>query len=75
MKRKAIQNEFSMEDYEKNLVGCYIDPPTGWMYGFPCEFKPKEGQTLRDFVEEKGYPMKDWDDWAKNYVRVWRDNK
>lgn len=61
--------------HDKQLVGKWIDPPTGWMYGFPKQFLPTEGQTLRDFIEASGYPMKDWDNWAKNHVRFWKETK
>lgn len=58
-------------DYEKELVGCWIDPPTGWMYGFPAIYDGK--MPFRDWIESKGYPMEDWDKWAKNHVRTWKN--
>ena len=73
LKRKAIQhnmNDELMQAYEKELVGCWIDPPTGWRYGFPDIYDGK--MPFRNWIESKGYPMKDWDDWAKNHVRVWK---
>ena len=59
--------------HDKQLVGKWIDPPTGWMYGFPDVYYGKK--SLRDWIASKGYPMKDWDDWAKNYVRIWDAKK
>jgi hypothetical protein len=70
MKRKKIQQQWS--EWEQNIVGHFVDPPTGWMYGFPAIYDGK--QPLRDWIESKGYPMKDWDDWARNYVRVWKED-
>lgn len=84
LKRKAYQlpwalqdwsYEEKMRDYEKKLVGKIIDPPEGWRYGFPCQFVPKEGQTLRDFVKEKGYPMNEWDNFAHKHIRFWDANE
>jgi hypothetical protein len=37
-----------------------IDPPSGWMYGFPLEApeKPLYGTELEDWLISKGYPEK-----------------
>jgi hypothetical protein len=34
-----------------------IDPPSGWMYGFPCELK--EGKSVEELLREHKYPEKD----------------
>lgn len=84
-KRVAEQLSWAYKDWsyeamkqlrsEADMIGCWIDPPEGWRYGFPCKFLPKEGQTLRDFIKEKGYPMKDWDSFGHKHTRVWEANK
>lgn len=32
------------------------DPPSGWKYGFPKPYKPKEGEHLSDTLRRDGYP-------------------
>lgn len=71
IKRKTIQQEW--DEWEKNIIGYWVDPPTGWRYGFPDVYDGK--MPFRKWIESKGYPMKDWDKWAKNYVRVWKETK
>ena len=34
-----------------------IDPPEGWKYGFPMEYTPLEGETMKEFVVRNGYPQ------------------
>lgn len=42
--------------YSPALVGTIIDPPEGWMYGFPKVFSPSPGQSFRDWLRANGYP-------------------
>jgi len=52
----------------------FIDPPTGWAYGFPTivdEETLNDPKKLKEFVLSKGYPEKEWE-WARQYIRVWR---
>lgn len=58
---------------ESDLIGCYVDPPQGYLYGFPAIYTGENGQTLRDFIASKGYPMEDYDKWAKNHIWIWRN--
>lgn len=44
------------------------DPPSGWRYGFPRPYLPKEGESLRDTLIRDGYPEKDAD-FACKYCR------
>lgn len=39
----------------------YIDPPYGWMYGFPKPDPGLVGKALEDWLKEQGYPEKDID--------------
>ena len=32
------------------------DPPSGWMYGFPKEYKPLENESLEETLIRDGYP-------------------
>lgn len=47
------------------------DPPTGWRYGFPKEYKPLEGETLADTLRRDGYPESMDPEWASNHTRFW----
>lgn len=45
-----------------------IDPPSGWMYGFPKPYTPKKGQSTIDWLKENGYPaekLKDGLAWCR----------
>lgn len=45
------------------------DPPSGWQYGFPKPYNPKEGEPVRDTLIRDGYPPELAD---KNWpVRFW----
>jgi hypothetical protein len=51
----------------------YIDPPSGWKYGFP---KPIPDFTTdhRKWIVEQGYPQKLIDELGEHfYVRYWRE--
>lgn len=37
------------------------DPPSGWMYGFPKPYKPKEGESLEETLLRDGYPQHEID--------------
>jgi hypothetical protein len=46
------------------------DPPTGWMFGFPREYKPLPGETVAETLKRDGYPEKECG-WASKYCRFW----
>ena len=47
-----------------------VDPPSGWMYGFPTVWDKEKHPELKDFLREKGYPEKDLE-FAMNHMRMW----
>jgi hypothetical protein len=47
-----------------------VDPPSGWMYGFPALWSKDAYPELKDFLAAKGYPEKDID-FACSYMRMW----
>lgn len=47
----------------------YIDPPSGWKYGFP-KVLPDDVKDIRTWLIENGYPEKDVD-FALNHCRQW----
>lgn len=54
------------------MINLY-DPPSGWMYGFPKQYLPLEGEELKDTLIRDGYPAKDAE-WAANHTRFWSQN-
>ena len=47
-----------------------IDPPEGWRYGFPRLYVGAKDGTMREFLLNHGYPLKDVD-FALQYMRCW----
>jgi len=45
------------------------DPPAGWRYGFPKEYKPLEGETIEETLLRDGYPQFEIDNAGAKYVR------
>lgn len=45
------------------------DPPSGWKYGFPKEYKPIKGETLVQTLLRDGYPQKEIDNGGGTHVR------
>lgn len=52
----------------------FIDPPSGWMYGFPCIIPEDQRNSgkLEGFLRSKGYPEKDME-LALMYSRYWEE--
>jgi len=48
----------------------FFDPPSGWRYGFPQEYRPEPGETLAQTLMRNGYPAKDAE-WASEHTRFW----
>ena len=53
----------------ENKMPKWVDPPSGWMYGFP-EILPDDVVNLRQWLIDKGYPERDVD-FAMNHMRTW----
>jgi len=47
----------------------YVDPPSGWKYGFP-KILPDDVTDFRAWLIKEGYPEKDVD-FAMRYIRTW----
>ena len=47
------------------------DPPSGWRYGFPREYKPLPGESLEQTLLRDGYPQKEIDNAGADYCRFW----
>lgn len=46
----------------------WIDPPSGYLYGFPKVWDSNEG-TIREFLKANGYPLEDTEE--LQWVRCW----
>ena len=44
----------------------WVDPPSGWMYGFPAIWDPSK-ETLEELLDRHKYPQK----WRGLGVRMW----
>jgi len=49
------------------------DPPSGWKYGFPKPYLPKEGETLEDTLRRDGYPEHEIGRGGAKHVRFWEE--
>lgn len=58
----------SVEDEMKITI---YDPPSGWRYGFPRQYKPRTSETLEQTLLRDGYPQQELDWGAAKYVRFW----
>lgn len=48
----------------------WVDPPSGWRYGFPMIWDPAETPDVISFLRQNGYPEKDIP-FACQYLRMW----
>jgi len=48
-----------------------IDPPSGWMYGFPTIYDKGPDQTIEEWLVSKGYPQKLIDQGMHKHCRYW----
>jgi hypothetical protein len=49
----------------------YIDPPSGWRYGFPVKMEhPVTAEKIAQVLEDHDYPVGDRN-FAQQYLRVW----
>ena len=51
----------------------YVDPPSGWLYGFPAPYNQSTDGTIEEFLISKGYPKKDVK-WASENCRSWYED-
>ena len=71
----VMVNKAPTEEYKQNHSIVFaeqvmVDPPSGWMYGFPALWDKRKYGTLAMFLRAKGYPEKDID-FALSYCRMW----
>jgi len=48
----------------------FVDPPSGWKYGFPKELK--NGESYEELLKQSGYPEKDIE-FALKHSRFWTE--
>ncbi len=49
------------------------DPPAGWRYGFPREYKSLPDESLEETLLRDGYPQIEIDNGGAKYCRFWED--
>ena len=47
------------------------DPPSGWQFGFPKEYKPLKGETFEETLFRDGYPQRLINQGMAKYCRFW----
>lgn len=65
---RHLQRRFELTTDKKAKV--YIDPPSGWKYGFPLIYCADVDGDMSDWLLSKGYPKKDLN-FALKYLRMW----
>ena len=48
-----------------------IDPPSGWMYGFPRIYNPEPDETIEAWLLRHGYPQHQIDQGMHKHCRYW----
>jgi len=51
----------------------WIDPPSGWLYGFPKLWIPEKHGNLRAWLISNGYPAKELHSYT--IIRQWPDEQ
>jgi len=46
-----------MAENEEKIVSIWVDPPSGWRYGFP-KLYIGEMKNVSQWIEDNGYPVK-----------------
>ena len=69
VKKKVIPKPNNIEVKGK----FYVDPPSGWQYGFPAPYDQSKDGTIEKFLIAKGYPKKDVK-WASENCRMWYED-
>jgi hypothetical protein len=49
------------------------DPPSGWKFGFPKEYTPHNGLTVKELLIKDGYPPEDAE-FASKHTRYWTED-
>jgi hypothetical protein len=54
----------------------YIDPPSGWKYGFPKVLPDEHKSRAREWLIEQGYPEKVIESYGEHfYCRHWQQEE
>lgn len=48
------------------------DPPSGWRYGFPKEYKPIQGESIEETLLRDGYPLEEIRNGGAEHCRFWK---
>lgn len=58
---------------EKHRMTKLYDPPSGWQFGFPKEYRPLTGEDFESTLLRDGYPKELLD--VTEYTRFWEEEK
>lgn len=51
----------------------YIDPPSGWLYGFPKVYDKQPTEKFESWLLKNGYPKSLIERGMHNHCRYWED--
>jgi hypothetical protein len=50
----------------------WVDPPSGWKYGFPKIWDSEQDGSMREWMLKCGYPQREIDSCGEHfYIRQW----
>ena len=53
-----------------------IDPPSGWQYGFPKVLTAEEGEAIKKWLINNGYPASEIEAYGNYfYCRFWEERR
>ena len=53
----------------------YIDPPSGWKYGFPKVIPENQKNRVHQWLIEQGYPKEELDKMGEHFYCRWWDQE
>jgi hypothetical protein len=64
-----------MERHEMTKTVTYVDPPSGWKYGFPKAIPDARKKDLVEWLVEEGYPRPEIEAFGAHfYCRLWEES-
>ena len=49
----------------------WVDPPSGWRYGFPKVWDKVEHPDFKTWLFSEGYPEQEYEKFNGDYIRYW----
>ncbi len=76
LKELLIYYKNGLNNLKKNNMAKIIDPPSGWMYGFPKPIPEDRQKDVIAWLIEQGYPKVVIDSFGEHFVcRYWEQSE